>query len=88
MTKKLLSQKSEKSEISEESSTNNDSTNSSIYTNGSERKTKNENLLSTPLKKVRKNIIFPVAPKKKKKTLEYEGLILRGKNLFNIFESM
>ena len=88
MTKKLLSQKSEKSENYEEDSTNNDSIDSSIYSNRTEREEKHENLLSTPIKKVKKNIFFPVSPKKKKKIVEYKGLILKGKNLFNIFESM
>ena len=42
----------------------------------------------TPLKKIKINPLFQMAPKKKKITLEYDGLTIRGKNLFNIFKSM
>ena len=94
MTKKLISGQS-KHENSESSSQNEASTEpstSSVNPSRSEKKVNNKIKYDfsyyTPLKKFKINPLIQMAPKKKKITLEYNGLTIRGKNLFNIFKSM
>ena len=93
MTKKLISQnKQEDSEISSQSEANTESSTSSANPSRIEKKVNNKIKYDysyyTPLKKTKFNPLFQMAPKKKKITLEYDGLTIRGKNLFNIFKSM
>ena len=93
MTKKLMSQnKHEDSEISSQTETNTESNTSSDNPSRIEKKVNNkikyDSSFYTPLKKIKINQLFQMAPKKKKITLEYDGLTIRGKNLFNIFKSM
>lgn len=93
MTKKLISQnKQEDSEISSQSEANTESSTSSVNPSRIEKKVNNKIKYDysyyTPLKKTKFNPLFQMASKKKKITLEYDGLTIRGKNLFNIFKSM
>ena len=94
MTKKLMSQQSkhENSEISSHTEASTEPNTSSVNPSRSEKKVNNKIKYDysyyTPLKKIKINPLFQMAPKKKKITLEYDGLTIRGKNLFNIFKSM
>jgi len=93
MTKKLINQnKHEDSEISSQTEANTEPSTSSVNPSRIEKKVNNKIKYDysyyTPLKKIKLNPLFQMAPKKKKITLEYDGLTIRGKNLFNIFKSM
>ena len=94
MTKKLVSQQSkhENSEISSHAEASTEPSTSSVNQSRSVKKANNKTKYDysyyTPLKKIKINPIFQMAPKKKKISLEYNGLTIRGKNLFNIFKSM
>ena len=90
MAKKKMSQNnSEKSENSEQTSSNNISVDNSTNKNKTERKEynsiKDKYIFSTPFKRIKYNKYFLMAPKKKKISLEYNTLCIRGKNLLNIF---
>ena len=93
MTKKLINQnKHEDSEISSQTEANTEPSTSSVNPSRIEKKVNNKIKYDysyyTPLKKIKLNPLFQMAPKKKKITLEYDDLTIRGKNLFNIFKSM
>ena len=94
MTKKIMNQQSkhEDSETSSQTEANTEPSTSSINPSRIEKKINNKIKYDfsyyTPLKKFKINPLIQMAPKKKKLTLEYDGLTLRGKNLFDIFKSM
>ena len=91
MGKRLLSQ-NEASESSSQSSTsttsNKDSVNDSKVEKKGNNKIKYDYLYSTPLKKIKINALLQMAPKKKKINLECDDLIVKGRNLFQVFKSL
>ena len=91
MSKRLLSQ-NEASESSSQSSTSTTSNKDSVNDSKVEKKTNNtykyEYLYSTPLKKIKINALLQMAPKKKKINLECDDLIVKGRNLFQVFKSL
>ena len=94
MTKKIMSQQSkhDDSEMSSQTEASTEPNTGSVNPSRIEKKVNNKIKYDcsyyTPLKKIKINPLFQMAPKKKKVTLEYDGLTIRGKNLFNIFKSM
>ena len=93
MAKKKMSQNnSEESENSEQESSNNMSIDNSTNKKRNERKshnsTRDKYIFSTPFKRIKFNKFLLMAPKKKKISLEYDSLHIKGKNLLNIFNSM
>ena len=81
-----------KDEISSQAILNNESTENTENFNKSKTKsinlTEKEFIFITPIKKEKMNPYIPSTPKKKKRTLQSDGLPIVGKNLTTIFESM
>ena len=79
-------------ESSSQSSTNTTSYKDSLNGSKVEKKENSKNkydyLYSTPLKKIKINVLLQMAPKKKKINLECDDLVVRGRNLFHIFKSL
>ena len=79
-------------ESSSQSSTNTtsykDSLNGSKVEKKANCKNKYDYLYSTPLKKIKISALLQMAPKKKKINLECDDLVVRGRNLFQIFKSL
>ena len=93
MAKKKVSQNNfEKSGNSEQESSNDNIIDNSANKNRNDRKNhnsiKDKYIFSTPFKKIKYNKLLLMAPKKKKITLEYDSLRIKGKNLLNVFNSM
>ena len=90
MTKKILSQNNletsekEENKLSQNEDTMENSNNLKETKKVSNNNKKIEYIYLTPLKKIKLNI--PMAPKKKRKTLEVNDYNIRGKNLLNLFQ--
>ena len=90
MTKKIVSQNNlETSEKEENKLSQNEDTMENTNNLKETKKVSNNNkkieyIYLTPLKKIKLNI--PMAPKKKRKTLEVNDYNIRGKNLLSLFQ--
>ena len=90
MTKKIVSQNNletsekEENKLSQNEDTMENSNNLKETKKVSNNNKKIEYIYLTPLKKIKLNI--PMAPKKKRKTLEVNDYNIRGKNLLNLFQ--
>ena len=90
MTKKIVSQNNletsekEENKLSQNEDTMENSNNLKETKKVSNNNKKIEYIFLTPLKKIKLNI--PMAPKKKRKTLEVNDYNIRGKNLLNLFQ--
>ena len=90
MTKKIVSQNNletsekEENKLSQNEDTMEDSNNLKETKKVSNNNKKIEYIYLTPLKKIKLNI--PMAPKKKRKTLEVNDYNIRGKNLLSLFQ--
>ena len=90
MTKKILSQNNletsekEENKLSQNEDTMENSNNLKETKKVSNNNKKIEYIYLTPLKKIKLNI--PMAPKKKRKTLEVNDYNIRGKNLLSLFQ--
>ena len=90
MTKKIVSQNNletsekEENKLSKNEDTMENSNNLKETKKVSNNNKKIEYIYLTPLKKIKLNI--PMAPKKKRKTLEVNDYNIRGKNLLSLFQ--
>ena len=90
MTKKIVSQNNletsekEENKLSQNEDTMENSNNLKETKKVSNNNKKIEYIYLTPLKKIKLNI--PMAPKKKRKTLEVNDYNIRGKNLLSLFQ--
>ena len=90
MTKKIVSQNNletsekEENKLSQNEDTIENSNNLKETKKVSNNNKKIEYIYLTPLKKIKLNI--PMAPKKKRKTLEVNDYNIRGKNLLSLFQ--
>ena len=90
MTKKIVSQNNletsekEENKLSQNKDTMENSNNLKETKKVSNNNKKIEYIYLTPLKKIKLNI--PMAPKKKRKTLEVNDYNIRGKNLLSLFQ--
>ena len=90
MTKKIMSQNNletsekEENKLSQNEDTMENSNNLKETKKVSNNNKKIEYIYLTPLKKIKLNI--PMAPKKKRKTLEVNDYNIRGKNLLSLFQ--
>ena len=90
MTKKIVSQNNletsekEENKLSQNEDTMKNSNNLKETKKVSNNNKKIEYIYLTPLKKIKLNI--PMAPKKKRKTLEVNDYNIRGKNLLSLFQ--
>ena len=90
MTKKIVSQNNletsekEENKLSQNEDTMENSNNLKETKKISNNNKKIEYIYLTPLKKIKLNI--PMAPKKKRKTLEVNDYNIRGKNLLSLFQ--